>query len=48
MFKNVVSIVLMFDRSGKNFKVERLELESGSLINLAENLARFEVRLNSY
>ena len=44
MLRKVVSIGLTWERSGKNFSIERLLFEVGSLINLAVNLARFEVR----
>jgi hypothetical protein len=46
MFKKVVSIALMLERSGKNLRIDKLELDRESEINLAENLARLEVLLS--
>ena len=46
--KKVVSIVRIFDKSGKYLRIERLLFEVGSLISCAENLAKFDVLRNSY
>ena len=45
---NFKNMALMFDRSGKNRKIERELLAKGSEMSFAANLAKLAVRRNSY